>query len=377
MLLKTTDWRPLSLSSHLFRTLLLAVCFNLLGAFVDAADSPAVQELSTTASPESNNHWVPIAFRKYQLKDPYHQYSFMTSKCCLKIGESNICSPTEHLASDQWEHHGPEYVVNLGSMYFGNDAWKQHIINSLEQFLATNLVPSTALTYVHRALHFLSIADSGLELLTTAITRDTIDNFQTIIKMEEESTNVQVTEIKRRSNYRRTGGVEISVDGSEVMEFIGKATQAESTTTPGFAPNFVATVYFTRPLMKEALERIKEKAMSTSSSSPSWLIGLARKEKCQDMRDLPRLAAGWVKADKFMQLLSEEDSGWSLGSKPGVNVKAISENTMVNWRRYRDTRAALFLREKVSFREAQNARYRNRDQVESHKGHTKADGPSH
>ncbi|KAJ3763089.1 hypothetical protein EV360DRAFT_78680 [Lentinula raphanica] len=371
MLLKTTDWRPLSLSSHLFRTLLLAVCFNLLGPFVDAADSPAVQELSTTASPESNNHWVPITFRKYQLKDPY--YSFMTSGCCLEIGDDNICSPTEHLASE-WEH-GPEYVVNLGSMYFANDAWKQHIINSLEQFLATKVSSTTPpFLYVHRALDFLCTVDSGLEFLTTAITHDTIDNFQTIIKMEEESTSVQVTEIKRRSNSRKTGGVEISV-GSEVMEFIGKATpKAESMITPGFTPNFVATVYFTRPhdhLMKEALERIEEQAMSTSGSSPSWLIGLARKEKCQDMRDLPILAAGWVKADKFMQLLSEEDSGWSLGSKPpGVNVKAISENTMVSWRRYRDTRAALFLQEKNSLRKAQNARYRD-------KGHTKADGPSH
>ncbi|KAJ3770843.1 hypothetical protein FB446DRAFT_790142 [Lentinula raphanica] len=382
MLLIPTDWRPLSLSSHLFRTLLLAVCFNLLGPFVDAADSPAVQELSTTASPESNkvdNHWVPITFRKYQLKDPRHHYSFMTSGCCLQIGDDNICSPTERLPSD-WKH-GPEYVVILGAMYFSDDAskqqTKQQIIDSLKQYLAGNvLATTTPFLYVHRALDFLRTVDSGLEFLTTAITHDTIDNFQTIIKMEEESTSVQVSEIKRRNNSLKTGGIEISV-GSEVMEFIGKATQTKNTNTLGLAHTFVASVYFREPhLLEEALARIERQALSTSdfNPSPSWLTEMARKEKLH-MDKLPKFAAGWVKADNFMQLLSDEDSGWYLVSQPGVSVtKAISENTMVNWRRYRDTRAAVFSQQKQT-KHTKDATVRQETRNTGHGEQT--GGPSH
>ncbi|KAJ3728375.1 hypothetical protein C8R42DRAFT_716317 [Lentinula raphanica] len=381
MLLIPTDWRPLSLSSHLFRTLLLAVCFKLLGPFVDAADSHAVQELSTTASPESNNHWVPITFRKYQLKDPQRHYSFMTSGCCLEIGDDNICSPTDRLPSSDWEH-GLEYVVILGAMYFSDDAskqqTKQQIIDSLKQYLAGNvLATTTPFLYVHRALDFLRTVDSGLEFLTTAITHDTIDNFQTIIKMEEESTSVQVSEIKHRINSLKTGGIEISV-GSEVMEFIGKATQTKNTNTLGLAHTFVASVYFREPhLLKEALARIERQALSTSdfNPSPSWLTEMARKEKLH-MDKLPKFAAGWVKADNFMQLLSEEDSGWYLVSQPGVSVtKAISENTMVNWRRYRDTRAAVFLQQKPLTKHTKDATVR---QETRHTGHgEQTGGPSH
>ncbi|KAJ3837998.1 hypothetical protein F5878DRAFT_190896 [Lentinula raphanica] len=307
----------------------------------------------------------------------------MTSGCCLEIGDDKICSPTERLPSSDWEH-GLEYVVILGAMYFSDDAskqqTKQQIIDSLKQYLAGNvLATTTPFLYVHRALDFLRTVDSGLEFLTTAITHDTIDNFQTIIKMEEESTSVQVAEIRRRSDSFKTGGVEISV-GSEVMEFTSKyGTRTKNTNTLGLTHNFVASVYFTRPhLMKEALARIEKQAMSTSdfNPSPSWLTELARKEKLHIDKLPISVAAGWVKADNFMQLLSEEDSGWYLVSQPGVSVtKAISENTMVNWRRYRDTRAAAFLQQKPLTKHTKDATVR---QETRHTGHgEQTGGPSH
>ncbi|KAJ3770602.1 hypothetical protein FB446DRAFT_806921 [Lentinula raphanica] len=296
--------QPFKSSFHLPRTLLLAVCF--LNTFVVALSALELLEL---------------LLQKYTSKSPKEPIRLCLSFVGLELQPNPICTPSS--PSTSWLPSGVP-SISLGHAYFANKEHGEYIFNSLRH----SLVPSegqderTPWEYVDGIMTFLSMSYSGLQNPVTVLTEETLKTWEGIL-LENTPTRLEVREyITSSKDQRSTGDLKVLV-GEEAMMFHGSNMKSlKLKPRPSFSG--VVVHFRNKAVMKKALSEIHELASKSNDEPPPWLVGLVAKG---NSKKLPKYCVAWTRVNKFMELLSERDSGYVHHR----SVKAITSSTLSEW----------------------------------------------